>query len=616
MSFKVGGLGDVGGFIADALLGDLGPAFKAGFVFDLVDARIAKPIETIVLVVNPTRYEITEPFQAELTPTEDNTVVTEETGIIVREIMLEGTFGLIKRSMQGSRESLLNIVDRDGTKVSGTTHFLRLRDLFRKYSDLKKDAAKSPYISMVLHVMKDDDHFIVVPREFTSPRDQRNRVHRIYRMRLTAIGKIEGKKPKPKDKGFFDAVADVSKALNDCRAAFVDLTAAAARIKGRLNFINVLLDQAAAIMTAMGNFVRGVKSALILAPIHYVTQAANAFETMADEWVFLNGSDKVQNDEFTRDVDNALREMSRAFDRVATHPNAFATAGTHVAGVNAVAVAGGVGVSGSALTLYDADTRLTRDDTDDLVAGATLGTRTRNRQGSGRDAGLDITRALGVRRWLVTRTDSLDSISNEVGTEPESIIMLNDLRYPYISEGGGPGIAKPGDSILVPSPTGSPEAEAAGSPSQDNYFTPDDVLFGADLAIDTKRLEDDDVLEIKVDALHGYEDAELVRGLPNVVQGVTIILNTEFAATTAVPDVGLRSAVGEKGTLERVLTASVRLREGLLADDRIVSIESMSVVLDADVLSQEVTPVLIDGRPISLSIPFGKASGAGANTVR
>jgi hypothetical protein len=348
---------------------------------------------------------------------------------------------------------------------------------------------------------------------------------------------------------------------------------------------------------------------------------------MADEWVFINGSDKLQNDEFARDVDNALREMHRALDRVTQHPSAFATTGSQVAGINALPPAGSVGASSSPLTGYDPETHITRSDTDDAPgdllwpakpgrAGTTPGTRTRNRDGSGKDAGLDLTPAFGVRRWVVSRTDSLESIANEVSTEPEAIIMLNDLRYPYISEGGGPGIAKPGDSILVPSLTDSPEADVSSSPSQENYFTPDDVLFGADMAIDAERLDRDDVMEIKVDALHGYEDSELVRGIPNVVQGVEIILNSEFAATTAVPDVGLRVGIGERGTLDRVLTSSVRLREGLLDDDRIASIESLSVVLDADVLSQQVTALLIDGRPVSLTIPFGKASGAGANTAR
>src|SRR3990170_1960072 len=55
--------------------------FRSGYVFELRDLREPIPIQVHVLVLNPRSYTLSEPFQSTLTPTEDNTVVAEETGI-------------------------------------------------------------------------------------------------------------------------------------------------------------------------------------------------------------------------------------------------------------------------------------------------------------------------------------------------------------------------------------------------------------------------------------------------------------------------------------------------------------------------------------------------------
>ena len=118
---------------------------------------------TFVFVLNPTRYEVSEPFQAELTPAEDNTIVAEENGIIVREILLEGTFGLMERSAVGFQGA-----QGDGKPLSGTAHYEFLKKMFRRYSDLKKEPTTSPHYEMIFHALKDDEHYRVIPRSFTN----------------------------------------------------------------------------------------------------------------------------------------------------------------------------------------------------------------------------------------------------------------------------------------------------------------------------------------------------------------------------------------------------------------------------------------------------------------
>lgn len=622
--FKVAGVGG----LVETLLGDATDGFQSGFVFELLDTRKPEPIKAFAFVVNPTRYEISEPFQAELTPGEDGTVIAEETGIIIREILLEGTFGLKSRrsnnplSSKKSKDATFGLEQLNplrkssNDEKSGTTWFKELRDLFRLYSTMKKDAKTSPFTQLVFHSLKDDDHFLVVPRSFVSPRDSRsNRVHRIFRIQLTAIDgpKFAAKKPADKKKGFFDKINDLSKSLNDARAAFADATADLAKIRRKIGNINALMIQAASVITAVGNFVRGIRSTFILTPIHTVTQVAAAFERAADDLDALGSTDPDTFPE-DRDLVIALRSLSQSLDQMAQYPEAYETPSSLAA---AQSRGTGTATRGSVKGWFSGDLRLTQSDIDNNAAGASVGTRTRVTQGSARDGGLDLGSFQGVLEWVVKRTDSIQSISNETGAPQEAIIILNDLRYPYISEGGGPGIAKPGSKLLIPTSEARGEDGAPTTPSPSaSYFTAEDVFYGADLAIDQERLDRDDVIEILVDKTHGAEDAQLVRGVPNAVQGISIIINTELGATSVVPDVGVRRPLGAKGTMEHTLMSAIRLREGILADDRIEGIESISTVLDGDTLTQEVVPILVTGRPVTVAIPFGRASGTGSTRTR
>jgi hypothetical protein len=56
--------------------------------------------------------------------------------------------------------------------------------------------------------------------------------------------------------------------------------------------------------------------------------------------------------------------------------------------------------------------------------------------------------------------------------------------------------------------------------------------------------------------------------------------------------------------------AALNLREAILSDSRIEGIAESEIVLDGDVLSQEITPIITGQRSdVTLVLPFGRASG-------
>jgi hypothetical protein len=536
--------------------------------------------------LNPRAYTLSEPFQLTLTPAEDDTVVAEENGIIIREITLEGTFGLSKKRASGYLGSQGN-----GALISGTEHFQALRNMFRKYSALKKDPERNADIQLLFHAMRDDDHFVVAPRSFETPRDSRTtRAHYDYRIQLAAIGPAEESQlqraPDTAGFDFTDVLATINEAFHDARAFFANATGRISELKRKVGNIQAVLGNAAQIINAVGGLLSGTAS-FINFPLQLVATVA---EQLADSADLLSESIEditvgVASDTFSKDARN-LRRLEAAIDRIGMFPEQF---------------------NNTLDRLTDTYSKKTsRDDVQAGTAGGFIGTTVEETAGSARIRGLTLALGRGVERVRVDRTDTIDSIAAAAGTGPETIIVINDLRPPYISSGGGPGVVVPGDTILVPVRAGAGSSTQTG----DEYLSPEDALYGVDLKLDDEVLAKEGKFDIKV--ANNLFDAELSRGINNVVQGTQITILTEQGTTVFLTDVGIRRNVGTKGTIQHVLLASIILREAILVDPRISGIQSSRVVLDGDVLTQEITPIIgTSRRGARLVLPFGRASGEG-----
>jgi len=567
---------------------ELRAGFTQGFVLELIDLTQEQAIEVVVFALNPRSYTLSEPFQVTLTPTEGDSVIAEENGIIVREITLDGTFGLTKKKATGFLGAQGN-----GDSLTGTSHFTALRNFFRRYSSLKKDPNRNADIQMVFHSLRDDDHFVVVPRSFETPRDARTtRAHYDYRIQLAAIAPAEESRLQrsPSNTGFdfTDTLRDINEAFNDARGAFADATKRVSEMKRKVGNITVVLNNAAQVINAVGGFLSGTADFInypLLAAASIVEGLGNAADQLAAsiEDVTLGTA----NDTFSSDSRN-LRRIEAALDRIAMFPSKFSTTIEDVAKV------------------FAGPRRLTANDVANNVAGAQDSSRTEATAGSGHRYGLALDTGRGVERVRVSRTDTLDSIAATAATSPETIIVINDLRAPYISSAGGPGVVRPGDSILVPVGAGAGSTTEAGG----EYLSPEDVLYGVDFKLDATVLKKEGRFELSV--ANNLFDVELSRGIANVVQGTQITVLTESGTTVFARDIGIRRNVGVKGTIQHTLLAAIVLREAILVDPRISGIQSLRVVLDGDVLTQEITPIIgTSRRGVKLVLPFGRASGGG-----
>lgn len=566
--------------------------FRQGFLFELVDtSEPQRVISAFIFPIAPMKYSLSEPQANSITPTQGRTVVAEESGTILRDIMLEGTFGLSKKRASGFEGA-----QGGGAPISGNEHFRLLRNLFRQYSDLKQDPVRAANIQLRFHSLREDDHFIVIPKNFDQPLDSKiTRLHYEYRIPLTAIGLVDDvllPRTISDDTNFFsDALKDISKALNDVRGFFIDANSFLVNDVQRGTFGNLqaLLLNVGSVINATSSFLRS-GAGFINLPFQFVVNVCNQVEQMADD--IESGIIVAPTDALIEAARN-LRRMESGLDRIASWPDRFEQNWNNR--VRAVEDA------------FAGERRVTTRDVLSGTAGATRGLTTRVAYGSEGDAGIDLGGYDAVISVPVLRTDSLLGLSARYSVPVELIAIINDLRAPYFTDGGGAGTLGPGDTILIPVATGGRVNPGAIGGSESDA---DALIYGTDLALDQELFEREGFFEIKVDTAHGAMDAEVISGVPNVVQGLEIIVETERGSTVYLPDLGIKRTVGAKGTINQLVMTSLVFREAILSDPRIEKIESASVILDGDVLSQELFARLVSRRSnVSLVRPIGRASG-------
>lgn len=573
-------------------LADVEFGFRQGYVFELVElAEPQRTIETFVFPIAPKVYRLTEPNTSTLTPTQANTVVVEEYGAIIREIELEGTFGLSPKRASGYEGA-----QGAGRAISGNEHFRLFRNFFRRYYELKQDPIEGPRTQMRFHSLREDDHWIVVPRTFDTPRDAKTtRVHYEYRVTLAAIGVVDDvlapRTVSSDTNAFSDALRDISRGLNDARGFFADANAFLVRDvqRGVFGNLQAVLLNAGSVINAVSNFLR-TGAGFINIPFQFAANVCAQIEQIADD---LEQTAQSPLDEAANAARN-MRKMEASFNRILSWPDRFEQNWNNRVRAIEAAFAG--------------ERRITQRDLLDGTAGASPGTRTRVAYGTEGEAGIDLGRYSSVISVTVDRTDTLAGLAARYDVPPELIIVINDLAAPYFTEAGGAGTLGPGDEVLIP--VADAGDRDTGAVVGSGYLASDVILYGRDLAIDRDLYDRTGIFDLRVDTAHGALDGELVEGIPCVVQGVLIIVETERGTTVYLPDLGIRRSVGVKGTLNNVILSALNFREAILSDPRVEAIESSEVVLDGDVLSQDMTARLVSRRnAVSLVRPIGRAAG-------
>ena len=173
----------------------------------------------------------------------------------------------------------------------------------------------------------------------------------------------------------------------------------------------------------------------------------------------------------------------------------------------------------------------------------------------------------------------------------KSLVLINSLTAPFVSDTGGRGVLKPGDSILYPNvgTISSTAATSSANPSlaeteeaSSSVYSPAEQAYGRDLRLKSSR--DGQVLITDL-AINQQGDISTIAGIPNVDQALKIKFSTEQGELTLHPSFGAKFTIGKKLTISSFNTFRIAAQSTLLSDPRIINIAAITFRARGDVFA-------------------------------
>jgi len=546
----------------------------------------------------PQSYEISEPASVQIVPTQDGGKFVESQGSIFKDIRLSGTVGFRPNPITNelfpgleaaggpslSIPSFLTSKDGRGLNPKESTGFdelIFLRNIFRAYWDIKTDPEWANKVVMVFACNKESELYIVEPINFTTSRDKSSPMSWRYNIQLKTMYKWDVTVPFVKDSlNLFQSISsiassirkisrDISSSLHDIAAGITFL----ANIPG--NIVNdilsdgmAILDGLAAVKNAGASFGDVVTKSLLTAFKNNANEARRLFD---DEYMGVDGVEQM----------GVLGGLRLALKSMARNAEALVSIDSLWQGSKQVQIAD----YKKAYTDKYGETPFS--------AGSMLAVHNIKIPSSGTEVdiiGTEDIRAV-AKRYL--------------GDEAQwkTLVILNNLKPPYISTQVGSGVLGPGSKIIIPKKSATEETSGVNSVINTDQAIQNQSLmmrkYGRDL-----KIRDSGTQNEGADLIVGQNgDLELIEGVENVEQALMIKFATEQGELALHPDFGAKYPLGTKITLLRIQEFVVTTRKTLLSDPRIESILSMRIAAEGDKILTD-TKLKLKGTNQELPISF------------
>lgn len=192
--------------------------------------------------------------------------------------------------------------------------------------------------------------------------------------------------------------------------------------------------------------------------------------------------------------------------------------------------------------------------------------------------------APNVRYVDIQYGDDLRRISlRELGTAEKwvDLVLLNDLKPPYIAETASKGVLAYGDRIALPAASAS--ISAAQNPA---------AVYGVDARVTNKRL----VIE--------GGDISVVAGVSNLGQALTHRVTVPKRELAFHPEYGcyVRTLLGRMNGPSAGQLAAFYVKSSLMEDPRVSSVPSCVATVLGDQISVEATVQPVSGKPVELKV--------------
>lgn len=559
---------------------------------------------------------VEEPFTVEVTPTQGGGLYTEENGIVQRMITIRGNTGFKPRRLQGNGSWVLATTTPEKKSytrqlpshvtdaITGHRHFEYLNDaVFRTYGDLKRDPATAEGTKLILHVPKDEEHWVVVPQRFTLERAAGRPHIYNYAIDLIAVDKADDVEATfSEDKDWLDTLRDgvrvVKAAVDLASGAIQDLTAIVGELENFIKDVAKIIDAVGTILEAAQDFLDGVTD-LIQAPLALIDSTLGLIDTAQDTWDALK-----EANEDIRDIDDTIKHKLfqvtlDALELFGTHPELFETPQQREARQRKERSILLRDISPARRTEAEAS-----DPPSSIDAWAALGTALT--PGDVLSAQGELFSAVRVPNYSsaqlvpIGQGDTLPNLAARYLGDArrwDDIADQNNLEPPFVDAQASTDLQTTddkalsqalgtGDYLLIPNFTKSAAKRALTSvlgvrPTE----SPLVHLLGRDLAVvRTTSVGETPVsyiaprrplFDLPVDIAGGSQDAQTAEGIDNLSQGLLLRITTERGTDILYRRLGLGRVVGTNQAGIELEISRFRVTECLGADARVASVRQV-----------------------------------------
>ena len=601
------------------------------------------------LILPPESYSMTEPFSVEVIPTQKGGLYVEENGIIQRVIRLRGTTGFKPRMLKtyGSmgdantppapmhtnpigidpknKSYSRNLPVTMFAEVSGQRHFQYLQDsVFRTYGDLKRDPATAKDTMMFFHNPKDDEHWRVVPNQFTLEKDKSRPTLYYYNIELLAIDKADSTADLDFDDknildNFYNALYMAKLGEDLVSGAIDDMTALQQDLGNVLSNLTVLLDGLTNILTSVQDFTSGTER-LIQVPYSSIISMTEFMDEAANIASDPNQSTVTVPIEATQMIRRAIDGL----EMIGANPSTFETSNElemqdikdrqelrrSVTAEKQKEVASGTGPT-SFLELEELGTGLTPGEVVSSKGQVSIGG--------------ELSKYRSVRKVTVGKGDTLATLASQYMGDArlwQYIAVANGLKPPYVDDMASTPLHKTeaderpfresvgiGSEIVIPSndasPLDYPLLPVLGTRIEEPI---ENQLLGIDALLEPVVATTGDsraLYDVAINTELGSNDAKLIEGLDNMTQVIMMRLSTEQGTDLLYKHVGLKRIIGLNFALADLANARYRIREAVGADPRVASVRNLVFEQQDDALQATMDALLrgfTETRPIQVTI--------------
>ncbi len=543
------------------------------------------------LMLNPSSISLSDPFTVQVTPGLDGGLVAEENGIIMRQLTIRGHTGWKPRPNKSWQASSFETPESASFRargkqvaeaLSGQRHFQFLQDrVFRIYGDLKKDPALAKDTSLVFHNIKDDEHWLCLPQNFTMDRDARRPLFYNYAIEMLVVNDASFEtRDFSEDKSFLDQLKDdirtAKAALDNVTGAVNDVSNMVNELADTISGLIGVLDGIDDLIGSASNFVQSGAN-LIAQPINrlagFVSSLDDAIETLLDSPLRAKET-----------VAQSFRNMQDALDQFRVHPRIFGEDDEKRAQEERRRQGLGTGSSTSALTRAADNPPASTNELATFGTANMPGDQSRALAELG--VGQNPERFPSANERVLAQGETLPGLAAKYMGDARlwrKIAALNKLQAPFISTQKLPGTLTVGDRILIPStalpPQRRPLTTVFGVPTDRSAA---EQFLGADLRLDPAPASARGFFDFVVDVEQGSTDFKLVVGIDNLKQAIRTRVTTERGTDVLYRRLGYKRLVGLGIVVVDRELAAFRLGEAVAADPRIAAIHGLRLAASTD----------------------------------